>query len=401
VSTKRLLQTAFIACVLIFIVGIVNLFLLRFETGDVYPPYSSLRADPLGTRALYESLELARDIKLARNFQPFEKIRPVARQTVMILGVAPHDLEQMPVKEWEEVESLAKGGTRVVISLYPKVNFPRGNTITPAKPATQPEKKREDVDPLEKPVPIKERWACTFAYHAIPKETNPDGTPKIVLAEQTGGGEKLSWHTTLCFGELGHEWRVEYSFDGNAVIIERDFGAGSIVLSADSYFASNEAMRAERHTPLLAWLIGPNSNVVFEETHLGVKEAPGLATIARKYRLHGFAAALLLLVGLFAWQRSSPLLPPYEEAGVSDVVTTRDAASGLLMLLRRGIPAKELIKTCLELWRRSVGKSRSTDAKAKEAETIALDSTLPPVEAYRRIARVFSKRAVRPGEARK
>ena len=399
-STKRLLQAAFIACVLVFIVGVVNLFLLRFETGDVYPPYSSLRADPLGTRALYESLELARDLKPARSFQQFEKIKSSAHQTVLILGVAPRDMEQMPAKEWEEVENLAKGGTRVVITLYPKVNFPRGATFTPAKPA-KPDKKQEDIDPLEKPIPIKERWACAFAYHAIPKEKNPDGTPKIVMAEPSDGGDKLSWHTTLCFGELGPEWRVKYSFDGNAVIIERDFGAGTVVLSADSYFISNEAMRAERHVPLLSWLIGPSSSVVFEETHLGVSEAPGLATIARKYRLHGLVAAMLLLVGLFAWQRSSPLLPPYEEAGVSDVVTTRDAASGLLMLLRRGIPAKELIKTCLDQWRRTSMKSRSADAKAKEAEMIALDSTLHPVEAYRRIARVFSKRAVRPGEARK
>ena len=30
---------------------------LRFESGDVYPVYSSLRSDPLGTRAFYDSLE--------------------------------------------------------------------------------------------------------------------------------------------------------------------------------------------------------------------------------------------------------------------------------------------------------------------------------------------------------
>jgi hypothetical protein len=34
-----------------------ELFELRFERGDVYPAYSSLRADPLGAMAFYESLE--------------------------------------------------------------------------------------------------------------------------------------------------------------------------------------------------------------------------------------------------------------------------------------------------------------------------------------------------------
>src|SRR2546427_9645317 len=44
----------------VFVLGVGRLFQLRFEAGDVYPPYSSLRADPLGTKALFESLEIDR-----------------------------------------------------------------------------------------------------------------------------------------------------------------------------------------------------------------------------------------------------------------------------------------------------------------------------------------------------
>ena len=43
---KRALTIAVLLCVLVY--GVVHLFLLRFETGDVYPQYSSLRADPVG-----------------------------------------------------------------------------------------------------------------------------------------------------------------------------------------------------------------------------------------------------------------------------------------------------------------------------------------------------------------
>ena len=45
------------ALIVVFGAGVIRLFQLRFEAGDVYPPYSSYRADPLGTRALYQSLE--------------------------------------------------------------------------------------------------------------------------------------------------------------------------------------------------------------------------------------------------------------------------------------------------------------------------------------------------------
>ena len=43
-------------CAVAFVLGVLQLFRLRFEQGDVYPPYSTLRADPLGSMALYERI---------------------------------------------------------------------------------------------------------------------------------------------------------------------------------------------------------------------------------------------------------------------------------------------------------------------------------------------------------
>ena len=37
--------------------GLVQLFKLRFATGDIYPPYSSLRGDPLGSRVYVDRLQ--------------------------------------------------------------------------------------------------------------------------------------------------------------------------------------------------------------------------------------------------------------------------------------------------------------------------------------------------------
>ena len=41
-----------LGCTAVFVFGLVRLFELRFEVGDVYPAYSSLRSDPLGAMAL-------------------------------------------------------------------------------------------------------------------------------------------------------------------------------------------------------------------------------------------------------------------------------------------------------------------------------------------------------------
>ena len=57
-----------LGCASAFTFGLVRLFQLRFEVGDVYPAYSSLRSDPLGTMAFYESLGRVPGISARRDF---------------------------------------------------------------------------------------------------------------------------------------------------------------------------------------------------------------------------------------------------------------------------------------------------------------------------------------------
>ena len=52
----KLLKCGLILLIGLFCLLLVNLFLLRFRAGDIYPPYSSLRSDPLGTKALVKAL---------------------------------------------------------------------------------------------------------------------------------------------------------------------------------------------------------------------------------------------------------------------------------------------------------------------------------------------------------
>jgi len=50
-----------------FCYGLWKLYELRFAAGDIYPPYSSLRADPMGSKALYESILQLPGASAARN----------------------------------------------------------------------------------------------------------------------------------------------------------------------------------------------------------------------------------------------------------------------------------------------------------------------------------------------
>ena len=68
---RKPLLTLFCALALAaaFFYGVTRLFVLRYEKGDVYPPYSSLRADPLGVKGIYEALDGLSGVEASRNFR--------------------------------------------------------------------------------------------------------------------------------------------------------------------------------------------------------------------------------------------------------------------------------------------------------------------------------------------
>lgn len=86
-------------------------------------------------------------------------------------------------------------------------------------------------------------------------------------------------------------------------------GRGEIVLASDSFFLSNEAMKDHRSPPLLAWLCGSRRRIVFDETHLGISESPGIAALLRRDGLTPFFVSLIVLVLLAIWGQSAPFVP--------------------------------------------------------------------------------------------
>jgi len=370
-----------------FGLGVARLFQLRFESGDLYPPYSSLRADPLGTRALYEGLENLRGVGVQRFIQPLDKLRAGRNTTLFVLGADALEMSRSTEHEYKTLEQFMFEGGRIVISFGPLNTRPR------------PKKHPEEDEPGVKTISLKERWKVGLAYEDLPKDA--DGVYQSVLARKTEDlPGSIVWHTALCFDPAGANWKTIYARDRHPVLIERKFGRGALVLSADSYFLSNEAMRDERRAELLAWLVGANPTVLFDETHLGVIEQPGVAELVRRYRLDGLVIALVLLAGLFVWKNTVRFVPPRaeEEAG-NDAVAGKDSAAGFANLLRRSISSSEILSVCLAEWKRTRARGCSDlNAKMEQAAAvIAGEQARPardrdPVEGYRRISGILAER---------
>ncbi|HEO69619.1 MAG TPA: hypothetical protein ENN80_00020 [Candidatus Hydrogenedentes bacterium] len=376
----------------------VRLFALRLDRGDVHPPYSSLRSDPLGTRALCEALDALPELRATRNLDALTKLGDGAGKALFLCGAPISDDPEGIVKA---VEAFAGSGGRLVIAFAPVHKAPIGGD------ATDDKGKGKDGEPgppwSAEPVSIAARWGFEYAYAAVPG--TDENTLRAIRAERRIEDPSLpaavSWHTGLYFDTCDDAWRPLYAWDGKTVLMERSWGRGSIVLSSDSYFLSNEAMHLERRAALPAWLVGSAHEVMFDETHLGAGRPLGVMTLMRKYRLGGLCAALVLAALLFVWASTASLAPKHEAPASNDklVERGRDSAEGLVNLLRRSIPRRRLLEACFEEWQRGRGhwEAATPEQEAAVRHVLEVEQTRPTRErdlpaAYRKICAILDKR---------
>lgn len=428
-----------IALALGFVWGLTRLFVLRYEVGDSYPPYSSLRADPLGTKALATALDELPNVEVRRNFKPLPKLRPNGPVTLVYAGV-PH-WAFWTDDELQAFNTLVLGGSRAVFTFYPVETPPnsaqqrlsskeerekkekktlsdrerekrkrskdkkdqktdKGTSPEDQKKKEEKDKKadKEDESADEKLVDfgtVAKRWGFDFGY--LPEEKGKAYDRHAALIEPGGQMESdISWHSALYFRDLKPQWKVLYMCGTMPVVIERKYGNGSIVLVADSFLVSNEALRGERHPKLLARLFSGPPTIIFDEDHNDLRENPGVASLARKYHLYGVIAGLVLLSALFVWKNMVRFIPSYENAGAGDnVVAGKESSEGFVNLLRRSIRPSAIFTTCTAEWRKTfTGRARDL---ARVQEILAQEETKAPrernpIETYRAISRAIARK---------
>lgn len=389
---------------LIFVVGVARLFILRFESGDVYPAYSSLRSDPLGTRALYESLENIDSVMVGRNYRPLESLEFEPDTTFFYFGSAASGNDWVPEKLVKVFDRLTQSGGRLVLTFLPVTKSrsaapPRENSDSQRVEGGRGSK---DSGP-DKLVSIKKHWGIGLAF----KENLPLKDDKHLAIEATSTRTDLppviSWHTNLYFDLFENVWQPLYSYEGLPLIVERSYGKGSILLCADSFFISNEALWSERHPQLLVWLIGGNSKIIFDETHFGIYKQPSVAQLLRHYRFHWFFAALVVLALLFIWKSTSYFVPPLQDDDLAgaDVVSEKDYTQGLIALLRRNIAGSQVLQVCAREWEQTFKKNPRIRAAAFEhvkgiieTESNASKKSKDPVPGYQKISKLISEEKV-------
>ena len=395
-NRRALLLLALFALLAAFGYGLLQLFQLRFAAGDVYPHYSSLRADPLGGKIYYDSLAQLSAARVHRHIGDINQLPDGRDTTLFIFGLPWNELDAHS-DEFKTLDAFMRNGGRIVITIYPELNKPRffssavmTNRAAFKNPLLDEEAQRDTVK-------LGQKWGFSLGYIPTSRDGRLFAPVTAQLIQPALLPTNLLWRSALVITNLDLSWRMLYVRGTDPVMAERQIGKGSLVLATDSFFTSNEAMQKERHADLLTWLAGSSREILFDETHLGVQEQPGVATLARRYKLHGGVIALLALAALFLWKNSASFIPRRDESPLAAPVTGRESASGFVNLLRRSIAPQDLLQTSLDEWHKSArldGRSTAPRRERIRAVIEACNATEKPnvVETYREIAKILNRK---------
>jgi hypothetical protein len=304
----------------------------RLETGDSFPEYSTYRTDPKGLKAFYDSLEATEVVGVARRLQS-SRILPSGKDRALVVAAVSADQQSVSDEDTQLFDHWLATGGRLIIALRPErrqtTSGDRSKSHTAGEPSVISWRR------------LIRRWGVEI----VPFK---GFYPSSLKSGQFG--TIVRWFGNSYFDHFLPEWQGIAALGNHDVIVERPFARGSLVLLGDSYPLSNEALAVDRNTGLLLWLIGSSREVLFEETHLGLTERPGIMTLALRYGLQGTLISIIAILLLFVWKSQYTLVPRRKTDQSARGVQGLSSEEAFLNLLRRTILPKDLFGVCIETW---------------------------------------------------
>ncbi len=431
--------------------GLFHLFSLQFEKGNQYPPYSTLRSDPMGAKLLFETLQQWSHHQTGQILNRIWE-KPHGKNATWILLDVQESRMLFNKMEGAGLHEFLQQGGRVVIAFQAGESFktrpaPSSETISssiektdPSTPQNQPPPSTPEENPPEtatdrSPEKIaadeiqkkaeaarKEReeaeqererylqktfedfekeWGYEIASNPLlitAGEEKGKQKPQPALALDLWNGETLPeipWRSTNYFIVGNPAWKIRYTVDGKPVIIEREMNGGSVVLLTDPSLMSNEALLKGDHWQPLLPILGVGRSYWFDETHLKVMRHLSLMQLIDRFHGSGLLLGILMTFLLWVWKNQSILAPlPIPRDERSRKIST--PLQNLTQLFQRNLRLPELWNEMIREWtvhhQGEEGDARANQAR-KHLQTRLRQKPLPHhATLYREVTEILNER---------
>ncbi len=365
-KNKALSYLLVLATIGTFIAVALQTFEVRLETQEGYPVASSFRADARGCKALYESLRRVPGVQTARFLRTFSNLPSAEGRSLIIAGLNPQT-KILQVQDRKSLSGWVEAGGTLIVALTAedrnsgKAGSPDYEVVPPPKEPGSPNNK---LTP-----PTDEFWIETLQGAGVHVFRHADASARHRFVSGT-------------FATSDHL----------PVVIQRSFGRGNVILIADSYLLTNGSLANDRETGFLGWLFRKQTVVLFDESHFGFTENPGIVSLARRYGLESAFIVLLILALFFVWANRYALVPKSVNRSPGDLIVPGQGGETVFVnLLRRSLPTKDLLSTSVELWRKGMhdaGKIRKLDQLLP-----TLDPRSSAVDRYNQLSQHLNERS--------
>ena len=405
----------------LLLVGVVDIFALRFSRGDLYPRYSSLRPDPFGCKALFETLSET-GVDVGRRYDPVSRISESERIALIRTGIRSFD---------DYVDS--KGVRDFVLDGGEFIGF-----FSPDARAPVEKKKRKCLSLKNSRSKSESDEKSESDDKARKRQTPEDGTDKEVEEKRASRKSRIDFMKSigcslraadgveddalsrrksvltpkhakkkikpfqnfsrnfLTFDEES-KWEVFMVCDGKPALATRRFGKGRVTLCVSSFPISNEGLAKSRNAELISHIIPVGRKVLFDEHFLGLHEARNIAWLFKKHKLHLLVANIILAALLFVWSNmvsmsnisTASSKSYYDSETVESRLSSGDA---LRNLINRSLKSDELIRSCVSEWMRTAKTRGVSDEDVAEiSDILRKHEKSNPMLVYGMISDVLNK----------
>ncbi|MCD4819215.1 MAG: hypothetical protein K8S23_11045 [Candidatus Cloacimonetes bacterium] len=387
-----------------FFWGIYQLFSYRFQKGDVFPEYSTLRSDEQGCKAYYETLKLLEKVEVEKNFIPINQLREYHNTTFIFAGLTYNQIQSFDYYKEQTFQNILKNNNIMVLLLNPEIYFTFIDSLSAIIDSTI--NKNEDKYKFSENLgfeilssKIDSLSRNSAKQNSESKEHNREIEKTAFIPGIESGDDnlpkKIKWESKL-YLKVNEDWKIKYKNMDNPVICELKKDDYSVIIATDSYFLKNTTLRDERETEFLLWLTGSNTKIIIDESHFGMANKHGVSYLLKKYRLFYSVLVLIVLALLFIWKNMYSFLPKTSKFSDNEEKQVIFVESGTVELLRQNLTPQQLLPICLDEWKKSLKIHKKNDrGRLEEIENIATQEKLNKngiINSYIKISKILNRR---------